>query len=99
MFIKQRIAILEWVEDHEYLFDDHVVLVMGLYFLGALALGVITWKAAVIGAAAYVLMVMRIAPRLVRVLGAMFFLAALAKWADIAGINALALALQNAAQR
>jgi hypothetical protein len=92
VFIKQRIAIVQWAEDHEDLFDDRTVLVTGLYLLGALALGAVAWKAIVIAAAAYALMIMRIAPRLVGVLGVMFFLVAMAKWAGIAEINALATA-------
>jgi len=36
MFIKQRIAIVEWAEDHEDLFDDRLVIVSGLYLLSFL---------------------------------------------------------------
>jgi hypothetical protein len=32
MFIKQRIAIVEWAEDHENLFDDRAVTVLGPLF-------------------------------------------------------------------
>jgi hypothetical protein len=47
MFVKQRIAIVEWAEDHEYLFDDRAVIVLALYFLGAIIVGVAAWKAVV----------------------------------------------------
>jgi hypothetical protein len=77
MFIKQRIAIVEWAEDHENLFDDRAVIVLALYFLGAIIFGVAAWKSVVIGAAAYGLVLMRIGPRPIAVLGVLFFLAAL----------------------
>ncbi len=80
MFIKQRIAIVEWAEDHENLFDDRAVIVLALYFLSAIMLGVAAWKAVVIGAAAYGLVLKRIGPRPIAVLGGLFFLVALIGW-------------------
>src|ERR1700681_1123983 len=77
MFIKQRLAIVEWAEDHENLFDDRAVIVLALYFLGAIIFGVAAWKAVVIGAAAYGLVLKRIGPRPIAVLGVLFFLVAL----------------------
>jgi hypothetical protein len=77
MFIEQRIAIVEWADDHENLFDDRAVIVLALYFLGAIIFGVAAWKAVVIGAAAYGLVLMRIGPRPIAVLGVLFFLVAL----------------------
>jgi hypothetical protein len=87
MFIKQRIAIVEWLEDHENLFDDRVVIVSALYFLGAIVFGVAAWKAVVIGAAAYGLVAMRIAPRPIAVLGVLFFFVALAGWSALGDIS------------
>jgi hypothetical protein len=83
MFIKQRLAILEWAEDHENLFDDRVVLVTLFYFIGALAFGAAAWKAVVISTAVYGMTVMRIAPRPVAVIGALLLLAALARWTGL----------------
>ena len=87
MFIKQRIAIVEWAEDHENLFDDRAVIVMALYFLGAIIFGVAAWKAVVIGAAAYGLVLMRIGPRPIVVLGVLFFLVALTGWWGLGDIR------------
>jgi len=75
MFVKQRIAIIEWAEDHEHFFEDRAVIVLALYFQGAIIVGVAAWKAVVIGAAAYGLVLMRVAP--IAVLGVLFFLVAL----------------------
>jgi hypothetical protein len=77
MFIKKRLAIVEWAENHENLFDDRAVIVLALYFLGAIMFGVAVWKAVVIGAAAYGLVLNRIGPRPIAVLGVLFFLVAL----------------------
>jgi hypothetical protein len=90
MFVKQREATLEWAENHESMFDDRAVIVMGLYVLGLMAFDVVSWKAIAFGAAAYALTVVRIAPRPVGVLGVAIFFAAMARWTDIAGINELA---------
>jgi hypothetical protein len=87
MFIKQRIAIVEWAEDHENLFDNRAVIVLALYFLGAIMFGVAAWKAVVIGAAAYGLVLMRIGPRPIALLGVLFFLAALAGWSGFGDIR------------
>jgi hypothetical protein len=77
MFVKQRIAMIEWAEDHVHFFEDRAVIVLALYFLGAIIVGVAAWKAVVIGAAAYGLVLMRVAPRPIAVLGVLFFLVAL----------------------
>jgi hypothetical protein len=87
MFIKQRIAIVEWAEDHENLFDDRAIIVLALYFLGAIIFGVAAWKAVVIGAAAYGLVLMRIGPRPIAVLGVLFFLVALTGWSALGDIR------------
>jgi hypothetical protein len=87
MFIKQRIAIVEWAEDHENLFDDHAVIVLALYFLGSMMFGVAAWKAVVIGAAAYGLVLKRIGPRPIAVLGVLFFLVALTEWSGLGDIR------------
>jgi len=87
MFIKQRIAIVEWAEDHENLLDDRAVIVFSLYFLGAIIFGVAAWKAVVIGAAAYGLVLMRIGPRPIAVLGGLFFLVALTGWSALGDIR------------
>ena len=87
MFIKQRIAIIEWAEDHENLFDDGAVIVLALYFLGSIMFGVPAWKAVVIGAAAYGLVLKRIGPRPIAVLGVLFFLVALIGWPELADIR------------
>jgi hypothetical protein len=87
MFIKQRIAIIEWVEDHENLFDDRAVIVLALYFLGSIMFGVAAWKAVVIGAAAYGLVLTRIGPRPIAVLGVLLFLMALAEWSGLGDIR------------
>jgi hypothetical protein len=87
MFTKQRIAIVEWAEDHENLFDDRAVIVSALYFLGAIIFGVTVWKAAVIGAAAYGLVLMRIGPRPIAVLAVLFFLVALIEWSGLGDIR------------
>src|SRR5205823_8091387 len=86
MFIKQRIAIVEW-EDQENLFDDRAVIVLALYFLGAIIFGVAAWKAVVIGAAAYGLVLVRIGPRPIAVLGVLFFLVALTGWLGFGDIR------------
>ena len=39
MFVKQRIAIIEWAENHERFFDDRAVIVLAFYFLGAIIVG------------------------------------------------------------
>jgi 4-hydroxybenzoate polyprenyltransferase len=87
MFIKQRIAIVEWAEDHEILFDDRAVIVLALYFLGAIMFGVAAWKAVVIGAAAYGLVLKRIGPRPIAVFGVLFFLVALIGWSELGDIR------------
>jgi hypothetical protein len=87
MFIKQRIAIVEWAEDHENLFDDRAVIVFVLYSLGAIIFGVAAWKAFVIGAAAYGLAVVRIGARPIAVLGVLFFLVALTEWSGLGDIR------------
>ena len=87
MFIKQRLAIIEWAEDHENLFDDRAVIVLALYFLGSIMFGVAAWKAVVIGAAAYGLVLLRIGPRPIAVLGVLFFLVALAGWSGFGDIR------------
>ena len=87
MFIKQRIAIIEWAEDHENLFDDRAVIVFALYFLGATIFGVAAWKPFVIGAAAYGLAVIRIGARPIAVLGVLFFLLALTEWLGFGDIR------------
>jgi uncharacterized membrane protein YqjE len=87
MFIKQRLAIVEWAEDHENLFDNRAVIVLALYFLSAIIFGVAAWKAVVIGAAAYGLVLMRIGPRPIAVLGVLFFLAALTGWSGFGDIR------------
>jgi 4-hydroxybenzoate polyprenyltransferase len=87
MFTKQRIAIVEWAEDHENLFDDRAVIVLILYFLGAVMFGVAAWKAVVIGATAYGLVLKRIGPRPIAVLGVLFFLAALIGWSELGDIR------------
>ena len=87
MFSKQRLAIVEWAEDHENLFDDRAVIVLALYFLSAIIFGVAAWKAVVIGAAAYGLVLMRIGPRPIAVLGVLFFLAALTEWSGFGDIR------------
>jgi hypothetical protein len=40
VFIKQRIANVEWAEDHENLFDDRAFRRIGPYFLSAIIFGV-----------------------------------------------------------
>jgi len=40
MLVKQRIAIIEWAEDHEHFFEDRAVIVLALYFQGAIIVGV-----------------------------------------------------------
>src|SRR5258708_37475997 len=87
MFIKQRIAIIGWAEDHENLFDDRAVIVLALYFLGAIIFGVAAWKAVVIGAAAYGLVLMRIGPRPIAVFGVLFFLVALTERSGLGDIR------------
>jgi hypothetical protein len=87
MFIKQRIAIIEWAEDHERLFDDRALIVLALYFLAAILFGVAAWKAVMISAAAYGLVLMRIGPRPIAILGALFFLAALAGWSGLGDLR------------
>jgi O-antigen ligase len=87
MFVKQRIAIVEWAEDHENLFDNRAVIVLAFYFLGAIIFGVAAWKAVVIGAAAYGLVLMRIGARPIAVLGVLFFLAALIGWSGLGDIR------------
>jgi hypothetical protein len=89
MLLKQRTAIVEWAENHEDLFDDRTAVITGLYFVGLLALGTEIWKAAVFTIAAYFLIVMKVAPRPIGIMGAAIFFAAMAKWTDIAGINEL----------
>ena len=98
MFIKQRNAIVKWAEDHEDLFDDRTAIVTGLYFIGLLVLDAMVWKAIVFAATAYVLMVMKVAPRLVGIVGTAIFFAAVAKWTDIAGIDELAEAARHGLQ-
>jgi hypothetical protein len=95
MFIKRRVAILNWAEDHKDLFDDRAVIVMGLYVLGLMAFDAVAWKAIAFGAVAYVMTVVRIAPRPVGVLGVAIFFAAMARWTNIAGVNELAAAAQQ----
>jgi len=90
MFIKQRNAIFKWAENHEDLFDDRTAIVTGLYFIGLLVLDAMVWKAIVFAATAYALMVMKVAPRPVGIVGAAIFFAAMARWTDIAGIDELA---------
>src|SRR3984893_10884953 len=87
MFIKQRIAIVQWAEDHENLLDDRAVIVLALYLLGAIIFGIAAWKAVVIGAVAYGLVLMRIGPRPIGVLGILFFLGALTGWSELGDIR------------
>jgi O-antigen ligase len=87
MFIKQRIAIVEWAEDHENLFEDRAIIVFALYFLGAIIFGVAAWKAVLIGAAAYGLVLMRIGARPIAVLGVLFFLVAAIGWTGLGDIR------------
>jgi hypothetical protein len=95
MFIKQRIAIVEWAENHEDLFDDRTAVIAGLYFVGLLALGTTIWKATVFTVVAYILMVVKIAARPIGIVGVAIFFAAMARWTDIAGINELAEVARN----
>src|SRR5467141_2270900 len=87
MLVKQRIAIIEWAEDHEHFFEDRAVIVLALYFLGAIIFGIAAWKAVVIGAAAYGLVLMRIGPRPIVVFGVLFFLVALTGWSGFGDIR------------
>jgi hypothetical protein len=34
MFVKQRIAMIEWAEDHVHFFEDRAVIVLGALFSG-----------------------------------------------------------------
>ena len=74
------------IEPADPYLDDGVLIVPGRYLLEALAFGAVAWKAIAIGAAAYALMVMRIAPQPVAVLE-LCFLAALAQWAGIINLD------------
>jgi hypothetical protein len=87
MFIKQRIAIVQCAEDHENLLDDRAVIILALYFLGAIMFGIAAWKAVVIGAVAYGLVLMRIGPRPIGVLGILFFVVALTGWSALGDIR------------
>jgi hypothetical protein len=95
MFIKQREAIVEWAEAHESLFDDRTIVVTVLNFVGLFALGTAIWKATVFAVAAYLLMVLKVAPRPIGVVGAAIFFAAMARWTDIAWLNQLAEIARN----
>ena len=81
------IAAMGGAEDHEHFFEDRAVIVLALYFLGAIIFGVAAWKAVVIGAAAYGLVLMRIGPRPIAVLGVLFFLVALTEWSGLGDIR------------
>jgi peptidoglycan/LPS O-acetylase OafA/YrhL len=99
MFIKQRIAIVEWAEDHENLFDDRLFIVSGLYLFSFLEfdVGIVKSFAAVF--AVYVMMVLPLGRRFVEYLSVLLFAAAMARWTDIAGINALASAAHQGLRR
>jgi hypothetical protein len=102
MFMKRRVAILNWAEDHENLFDDRLLIVSGLYLLSFLEFDVGIVKSFTVSFAAYVMMILPLGRRFLEHLCILLFVAAMAKWSDIAGINALASAahqgLQNLAQ-
>ena len=100
MFIKQRIAIVEWAEDHEDLFDDRLVIVSGLYLLSFLEFDVGIVKSFAAAFAAYVMMALPLGGRFLEHLCILLFGAAILRWTNIAGINELAAAgLRHLANR
>jgi hypothetical protein len=90
MFIKQRIAVLNWAEDHGDLFDDRLLIVSGLYLLSFLEFDVGIVKSFAAAFAAYVMMVLPLGRRFLEHLCILLFVAAMARWTNIAGINELA---------
>jgi hypothetical protein len=90
MFIKQRTAILNWAEAHENLFDDRLLIVSGLYLLSFMEFDVSIVKSFGVAFAAYVMMVLPLGRRFLEHLCILLFVAAVLRWTDVAGINALA---------
>jgi hypothetical protein len=90
MFIKQRIAIVEWAEDHEDLFDDRLVIVSGLYLLSFLEFDVGIVKSLAVASAAYVMMVLPLGRRFLERVCILLFAAAMLRWTNVAGINEVA---------
>jgi hypothetical protein len=90
MLLKQRVAILEWAEDHGDLFDDRLLIVSGLYLLSFLEFDVGIVKSFAAAFAAYVMMVLPLGRRFLEHLCILLFAVAIAKWTNIAGVNELA---------
>jgi hypothetical protein len=90
MFLKQRVGILEWADDHENLFDDRLLVVSGLYLLSFLEFDVGIVKSFASAFAVYVMMALPLGRRFLEHLCILLFAAAILRWTNIAGINELA---------
>lgn len=75
--------------------EDRVLIVCGLYLFSFLVLDVAIWKASVVVFVVYVCLILPIGRRVVEGLCLLLLTFAMAKWTDIAGINALAEAARN----
>jgi hypothetical protein len=78
------------IEPADPYLDDRLLIVSGLYLFSFLEfdVGIVKSFAAVF--AVYVMMVLPLGRRFVEYLSVLLFAAAMARWTDIAGINALA---------
>jgi hypothetical protein len=84
-----REKLYDAIEPLDPYLDDRVLVVSGLYLLSFLEFDIGIVKSLAVAFAAYVMLVLPLGRRLVEHLCVLLFVAAMARWTNIAGINEL----------